>query len=137
MKAAILALLAAVSVGCHSTARPFEIHYTFTDHPNEHRIGVKFVNDRPYDVCLSPEFWPNRAGKIDQASDEVYLIIEGRRFPIVEFNTGYCPSTCDTRVAPGEEVQSYIPYRDFGVPENLSASSKELEFSPLAYKCIR
>ena len=88
-------------------------------------------------MCLLPEHWPNHAGKIDQASDRVALVVGQERFPIVDFNTGYCPHGCATPVAPGEQVSSAISYSDFGLPERLMDSPKTLEFTPMAFACGR
>lgn len=113
----------------------FPIRYEFSDSPSEHRIVIRFTNDFAYPVCLLPEHWPNPAGKINQASDEVYLMIEEKRFPIVDFNTGYCPAGCSLRVDPDGVVTASIPYEDFKIPKSLFDSRKELVFSPKAYRC--
>src|SRR6266853_3851836 len=51
-------------------------------------------------MCLLAEYWPNLGGKINQ--DRVHLVVDHERFPLKDFNSGYCPQGCSLRVAPGE-----------------------------------
>lgn len=123
--------------GCVSTDATIPIKYQFHDFPEEGRIELRFKNELQVPLCLLPESWPNQGGKINQASEYVFLVIDGVRFPIEDFNTGYCPGAngCATRVAPGEEVSASIPYRDFRVPQEMSRLPKKIEFEPVAFKC--
>jgi hypothetical protein len=129
--------LALLLMACTSTTGVIPVEYQFTDLPDEGRISLRFKNELEYPLCLQPESWPNSAGKINQASSYVFLIVDGERFPIDDFNTGYCPEPrdCATRVAPGEEISASISYSDFNIPTRLRAKSKTLEFSPIAVKC--
>ena len=120
--------------GCAGARGLNPIEYRFLDVPEERRIEVVFHNYLGYTVCLSPDTWPNQAGKIDQASEYVFLMIDGRRFPIEDFNTGYCPG-CWLQVSPGETVTASIPYSDFGVPKDLENLEKDLVLSPVACRC--
>jgi dienelactone hydrolase len=87
-------------------------------------------------MCLGPEHWPNRAGKLNQASDVVFLAVGDQKFPIQEVNTGYCwGDECALRVAPGEDVAAFISYADFNLPERLWREPKTLEFRPQAFPC--
>lgn len=124
-------------LGCTSGTGPIPIEYTFSDYPNERRIELGFANESEDFLCLLPGCWPNQAGKIHFASEYVFLIVNDQRFPIVDFNTGYCQGRdgCATRVAPGEVVFASISYRDFSIPENLIEMPKTLEFSTVAVKC--
>jgi len=128
------ALISLLGVGCVSSGGLFPIDYEFIDHPNERRVAIRYRNDSTHTVCLLPEFWPNQAGKINQASREVFLVVGKERFAIEEFNTGYCPD-CALRVGPGEEVVASIGYNLFGLPESLVEKEKYLEFRPKAYRC--
>jgi hypothetical protein len=129
-----LLLSALLGVACTSTGRLFPIGYDFVDLPGERRIEIRYRNQFVYAVCLLPEFWPNKAGKIDHASGEVFLVIAGRHFQIEEFNTGYCPD-CPLRVEPGKEVRARIEYEAFAVPESLAGEEKRLQFAPRGYRC--
>ncbi len=111
------------------------IQYRFTDHPAEHRIELSYRNDSRLTMCLLPEHWPNAAGKINQASGTVFLIVGQKRFPIEDFNTGYCPGGCARRVAPGEAVFAFISYSDFSLPDEFVNAQKQFEFSPAAFRC--
>jgi len=121
---------------CATAAHSSFIEYGFFDQPEQQRLELRYRNETKQTMCLAPEHWPNRAGKINQASDVVFLIVGSERFPIQDFNTGYCRGDeCSLRVAPGEEVAAFIPYADFKLPERLWREAKTLEFRPQAYAC--
>lgn len=120
--------------GCVGPKTKIPIEYQFIDIPEERRIELRYQNDLKYTVCLFPEVWPNQAGKIDQASDSMILVIEGESFPVIDFNTGYCPG-CAIRVSPGEDVKTSVSYDDFNVPEHFETSEKILDFSPFVFRC--
>lgn len=122
-------------VGCATQSGLATVKYEYVDVPAERRIEVTYRNLTGVAMCLLPEHWPNQAGKINQASDIVFLVVGRERFPIDDFNTGYCPQGCATRVAPGEKISSSIHYADFGLPERLKDAPKALEFSPKAFSC--
>jgi hypothetical protein len=135
MKRTGAALIVALAAGCATHSALIPIKYEYADVPAEHQIEVAYRNTTRITMCLLPEQWPNQAGKINQASDSVFLVVGQERFPIENFNTGYCPQGCATRVAPGETVSSSIQYADFGLPERLKDAPKTLEFSPMGFKC--
>lgn len=107
------------------------------DVPEERHIEVTYWNRTNVTMCLLPEHWPNEAGKINQASERVALVIGEERFPIADFNTGYCPQGCATRVAPADRASASIAYADFGIPEQLTDAPKTMIFSPMAFACPR
>ena len=135
MKILALVPFALFAVGCASNWKPVPTEYVFKDWPSEHRIEVLFTNDTDSRVCLLPEHWPNQAGKINQASEYVFLIVDGNRFPIEDFNTGYCPGGCSLVVRPGETVSSSVAYDDFRLPADLWHAPKQLELPVVAYSC--
>jgi hypothetical protein len=130
-----LGLFLLLIVGCASNTALVPIQFRYLDHPGERRVELTYSNSSRNTMCLLPENWPNSAGKIDQASDRVFLVVGQERFPIRDFNTGYCPKGCATRVAPGGQLSASIAYADFGLPDRLITSRKTLEFSPVAFKC--
>jgi hypothetical protein len=123
--------------GCASTGEFRQIDYLVVDNPEKARLELSYRNESDKGMCLLPEHWPNAAGKINQASAYVRLIVGNESFPIEDFNTGYCPQGCATYVAPGEQVSAHIPYNDFHLPDRLTHESKRLEFSPKAFECRR
>lgn len=130
-----LLLISLVTAGCATTAPIIPQEYGFVDVPSERRIQLTYHNTSPNPICLSPERWPNFGGKINQASDRVYLVVGSDRFPIEDFNTGYCFKGCSQRVAPGSTVSTFISYDDFKLPDNLTNESKKLELELRAYRC--
>ena len=133
-KHAVVALGLA-TLGCATTSRLLPLGYTYSDKPEQQRIELRYRNTTLRGLCLLPEHWPNRGGKIDQDGDTAFLIVEGRRFPLQPFNTGYCPRGCETYVAPGQEIGGFLSYRDFGLPAELEGAQKTLEFTARGFYC--
>jgi hypothetical protein len=104
------------------------------DDPAGQRIVLFNRNPTEWKMCLSPDNWPNAAGVLDQASDRVFLRAGGERFPIRDFNTGYCPR-CALVVKPHQQVSTAIPYSEFNLPARLYGAPKTLDFHPAAYAC--
>lgn len=126
--------LAALLAGCASSAlRP--IVYAVEDRPDQGRLVLTFRNETRHAKCLLPEHWPNQGGKIDSGAQSVSLVVEGRTFPLKDFNTGYCPGGCATRVASDREGTSFLAYDDFNLPSALRGKPKQLNFRPLAFDC--
>ena len=134
MRISILVLTLLLIVSCASTTQLITIEYNFLDNIRERRIDLSYKNGTSHRLCLSPEDWPNSGHKLNQAGNEVFLVIGDKRFPIENFNTGYCPH-CVIRVNPGQQINASIPYGDFSLPESLYHEVKQLEFRPAAYRC--
>lgn len=122
--------------GCATKSTLAPINYRFVDNVEKQQIELTYRNESKRTLCLSPEQWPNSAGKIDQGSDYVFLLVGDRRFPVEDFNTGYCPK-CSTAVAPNQEITSFISYKDFNLPSDLANKPKQLEFHPKAFECAK
>jgi len=120
---------------CATQAKLTKVEYLFSDSPQDRSIELAYHNETMRTMCLLPEHWPNQAGKISQGSDRMVLVVGGKRFPVEDFNTGYCPEGCAVRVAPGSKLSARVSYADFALPERLWGASKRLEFSPMAYAC--
>jgi len=135
MKNLLILQSVAFFVGCASNWEQVPAQYEFMDRPTEARIELSYTNETHGKVCLLPEHWPNQAGKINQASKYIFLVVGNERFPIDEFNTGYCPGGCALVVRPGQTVSSSISYNDFRLPSNLVHAAKRLEFSLTAFTC--
>lgn len=136
MRTFVIAISLSFLVGCATRVVSVPIHFRLVDHPDESRIELFYRNNSKSTVCISADYWPNQAGKLNQMSDRVFLVVSGERFPIEDFNTGYCiGETCARRVEPGEQISGSIPYNDFGLPERLRNEPKTLEFSPIGFMC--
>ena len=135
MKYSIIVVILMLT-SCFRAPQLFVVNYQFIDIPAEKCIELKFKNNLPYTVCLTPEMWPNKpiGGRLASSGDRCFLVINGERFPLVKSNPEYCPY-CANIVDPGETITAWIPYADFGLPETLFHSEKHLEFSPTAFKC--
>lgn len=131
-----LAIFSVVSFGCAASQALIPIDFKWRDNVAARRIDLSFANSRSYPVCLTPSQWPNAAGKLDQAQEQVSLFVGIESFPIEDFNVGYCPYDCSLRVGPGETVTGYLWYSDFRLPERLvGVAGKILEFKPHGYRC--
>lgn len=139
MKVKSLALipLAIVVNGCASNWEPVSMDYVVKDKPSEYRVDVFLTNDTKSRPCLLPEHWPNQAGKVNHSSDSIYLLVDGKRFPMENFNTGYCPGGCALVVRPGETVSSSVAYKDFQLPADLWSAPKKFVLPVVAYRCPR
>lgn len=106
-----------------------------TDNPNAQRFELEFVSKANRAICLTPDHWPNSAGRID--SDEgTTVVVGGQRFPLTDFGTGYCPGCVEARVRSRGTVRASLPYGGFGdLPPDLYGSEKSLEFSPVPNWC--
>lgn len=135
MKTLTLILIVTVLSSCTTNTKMVVINYQYTDNTREKSIQLSFINHEKHAVCLSPEDWPNEGHKINHASGELFLIIGDKRFPIQDFNTGYCPKGCEIRVNPGEETFATIPYSEFNLPTSLYGEKKILAFQPIGQKC--
>lgn len=134
MRAGGVTILLLIS-GCATKSVLMPIKYDYVDVSAKRQIEIAYRNHTGVAMCLPPEHWPNQAGKINQASDILSLVVGQERFPIESSNTGYCPQGCAVHVAPGEQVSSSIPYADFRLPERLTDAPKTLDFSPKAFVC--
>lgn len=117
-----------------ASAKDMHLPYRMVDEPGNQRIQLRYHNDTNSAVCFETEAWPNQAGKLNYAADQVFLVVKNQRFPVENFNTGICPG-CMLRVAPGREIVGYIPYTDFKLPTPLWNEPKELEYDLVAFTC--
>ncbi len=131
----VIAIASVILAACATRAVLTPIDYQFVDNPVNKRIELIFANESKHMMCLSPSNWPNAAGKIDQASDIMFLVVGDKKLPVSDFNTGYCPGGCFFRVAPGKTLKGTISYEDFRLPADLVNEPKRLEFSPQAFRC--
>jgi hypothetical protein len=122
------------NVEIDSSEPMFPIQYKYADIPGEGRIELSYYNNLGQGVCLYPNQWPVKSGKMGTASDGIILIIGQQRFPVDRVNTGYCPG-CSTYVAPGETLRASIPYDVFHLPAEMVNEEKQLEFTSMAYRC--
>lgn len=111
------------------------VTYQFEDDPAREEVRLSFQNATGHRLCLTSEHWPNAAGWLNQSADRVAIIIDGNRFAIRDWNTGYCPRGCAIAVEPDQQVSASIPYSHFELPEGHKRSEKTLDFSPSAFRC--
>lgn len=124
--------------GCATTGvgQSIAIPYLYEDAVQMKAFRLTYKNETNKKMCLTPDNWPNAAGKLDQASSRAWIEIEGspERFAVKDFNTGYCPG-CAQKVGSGETLTAIIPYSEFSIPEEHHAAKKTLHFQPQAFLC--
>lgn len=124
-------------LACNATlgATSFQLDWAMTDNPAEKRIEVQYKNGHDKDVCISQGAWPRGAGYVDAMSDRMFLVVGGRRFPIEEFQAGYCLGKCAIRVPPRESIRASIDYERFALPEALRFEAKALTYPLIGSFC--
>jgi len=132
----IFSALLITSCTTHVFYKMIIIPYTYEDQSSSKTFRLTYKNTTQHQICVSTENWPNAAGKINGASSNVWVEIEGSHTPykIADFNTGYCPG-CVSKVNPGETITGTIPYSEFSIPQSLSGNNKILRFRPQGYIC--
>ncbi len=125
---------ASLVLGCLHSSDLFKATYVYQDNPAQERIDLLFENKTSRSVCLMPEFWPNQAGKVNQASERIHIVVDQEEFKIASFNTGYCPA-CVTKVEPGEKIKGFISYADFNLAERHFVMPKNLVLDLRVYNC--
>jgi hypothetical protein len=130
----ILMSLSLVGCATLSSDTTFDIAYHLYDQPANKSIRLEYTNEAHKPICLTPENWPNSGGKINQASDRVWLEVEGSKYPIADFNTGYCIA-CATKIKPGDKIVGIMPYSEFSLPPNKYEAAKSLIFKPRGFFC--
>jgi hypothetical protein len=104
------------------------------DKPQNEKIYLSYHNQTKYEICIDPIHWPNINGEIDTGKDRVFISVSGKRYTIVNFNTGYCPG-CQITASPGSTLSGFFRYSDFGIPVEDYYKEKVLTFSPIATYC--
>jgi hypothetical protein len=130
-----LLLLAGLTAGCATVPAPLSFDYVARDDPGRGGVRLSLHNRSRERICLSPSEWPNPGGTINYGSTRAFLVVEGERFAVRDFNTGSCIGGCRTSVARGATLEGLIPYSEFALPPALWPKPKSLEFSPRPYRC--
>lgn len=123
---------------CQTRTVSIRLPVAVEDRPDQRQLVVKYQNETRLDVCMAVEDWPNQYGGLHEASDYVYLLVEGARYPYKSIDMGYCVGLeCTMKIVPQQEVVASIPYERFALPENLHARQKVLIYSPAAHFCTK
>ena len=130
-----LLMLAGLTAGCAMAPAPLSFDYVSRDEPDRGGVRLSLHNTSRGRICLSAGEWPNRGGKIHYGRTRVFLMVEGARFAVRDFNTGSCIGGCRTSVARGKTLEGFIPYSEFDLPHALWPKPKSLEFTPRPYRC--
>lgn len=110
----LLVLSACAALPDNSDQRPLELSVE----PSESAFHLSLTNPSNHARCITSQSWPTRIGQMDFASERVYVEDDGRRFPIRDENTGYCPG-CAVRIAARSSITASLPYSEFpGLPES-------------------
>ncbi|MBP6014641.1 MAG: hypothetical protein KBA31_20605 [Alphaproteobacteria bacterium] len=127
--ALMISVLFCCACSVSTTADFLFINWSMVDDPAGKRVTLAYTNTLDREVCMSVGDWPNKFGKVNQMSETMYLVVKQQRFPIRDFNTGYCVGVeCQIRVSPKATIRANIPYEEFGLPEELRYERKSLTY---------
>lgn len=136
-RVAPLALLAASCAGMvgqtpSRVGGPVKISYELRDSPDEKRLYLTFINDKPKPICMGAENWPSN-GILLNDGNRVFLSVAGQKFSLNP-EQDYCPN-CTIKVKPSMKSVAFLKYESFNLPDQLSSAKKELVFEPVGYRC--
>lgn len=99
------------------------------------RIEITYENTTNQDICLPYASFPLRGQSVNYGPGKILLSVDSVRYPLGDFDTGYCASDCSTSVPIGTSVFGFIKYSDFDLPEAEYFKSKNLVYEAYGYKC--
>ncbi len=126
-------IVVALLLGHQANADGFTVHPRVVDRPDRERLELSFTSETTHYLCI--ENWPTPGGKLHFESATTALVVNGEKFPIEDFNTGYCTGFCGERIAPRTTISAYLLYKDFHLPAELRYAVKRLEYNVSAYRC--
>jgi len=121
-----------------SVVTDIPVHLVLVDRPRHAKVEVKFVNNTRETLCIAEGEWPTEKGTLNYMGDRVALLVGNQRFPIRDFDTGYCDGRfdpCAYRIKPGATIKAFIPYREFNLPQQLWLRPKKMVYPLYAYVC--
>lgn len=134
-----LFLIVTFVIGLASAITYVPVTWKLIDKPNEAKIEIDFFNDTPHTLCIDSSDWPTRTGTLSSMSESMALLVGEERFPIRDFDTGYCYAKsytdCSVRVSPGKTITAFIPYKEFNLPQRLWFEPKKLVYPVKATVC--
>ena len=99
-------------------------------------VSIHSLSKEP--LCMSVVDWPNKLGRIGEGG--ATILSDAVERPVVSsFNYGTCVGAqCFLRIEPGQSLQGFIAYSEFGDPDAIKAlPNKRLRFSPHPTFCGR
>ncbi|MBP6011053.1 MAG: hypothetical protein KBA31_02395 [Alphaproteobacteria bacterium] len=133
----VLLFLLFGSFGCRaaSDSDSFFLDWKMIDNPTLGRIDIEYRNFESRAVCIAHGAWPTKAGRVDAMGDSMFLSVGKTRFPIEEFQAGFCFGECKTRVPSGASIEVSIGYERFKLPEALRFEKKTLTYPLVGSFC--
>ena len=132
-----IVFIAVILSGCATTSPQAGKDYAFwyEDNPQAGRIDVHFKSLVQHQLCLQHETWPT-GGKFDAGSPAPVIVIDGTTYHNNDrtHDSGYCPR-CAVQVAGGKQVDGFIPYADYAIPESATHSAKTLVMTTRLTPC--
>ncbi|ESQ74669.1 hypothetical protein ABAC402_12995 [Asticcacaulis sp. AC402] len=108
--------------------------FWYEDDPTRARLNIYLKSQSDSEICVADK-WPDD-GKFTSGQsrqDLPELIIHGKTYHNIykEFAAPICPS-CAFFLKPGEQIDGFIPYEDYEIPESaLNAPKKLIMASPV------
>lgn len=106
------------------------------DIPAEQRFKLILEARSSRLICTSNRRWPTEAGRMENASDKVFVVVDNRKFAYKDFDMDVCPfKACGNPMNTGMRVEASLFYRDFDLPKNLYDAPKVLLYDPQPFWC--
>lgn len=106
-----------------------------SDNPGSKRFDIELENTSGQAWCIEEGSWPNDLGFLDAHGSDVWVEVNGKTYRIKERNLGFCPSSCNFRLARGDMVRASIPYTEFSLPSSVENSPKKLVLPVWTQSC--
>jgi len=95
-----------------------------TDEPAKLRFSLLLVSLDRREICIDPSAWPDAQGKT-QTGRDVYSIVTEQETLFPHEPTVYIDCfDCETRIRPGESLNGFIEYSEFGDAQMIRSRSK-------------
>lgn len=134
MKIIYTAIAIATASACAAGAvRLVPIDYRVVDSPETQSLQLIYKNSSTKKVCIGAENWPSKGGIIDNSGDEFYVTVNDKQY-FLKLEQDYCP-TCETKIKPGQTIESKLNYSSFDLPADLYNSPKTLHLKSTGYIC--
>jgi hypothetical protein len=114
-------------------ARQSEYELLIEERFDDQRFELYLNSRSDRQLCIQQDVWPNSLGQLHFAGGQVYVTIDGTRYPIRDRNLGYCVPTeeygCYHVIPPGGKLSGFIAFSEFDpeVAANRSAT-RQLKF---------
>jgi len=110
---------------------PTKLAHQFIDHPELGGLSLGFENTAKETICVRRD-WPFYSGP---DGGPVVLEVAGQRFPLRPDTWRGCEKNCIVRLPTDSAQGMNLPYRVFGLPDELSDAPKTVDVTLVSASC--